>query len=56
MNKNSFVRFSSLYGSCENFRAYQGYFLIVLKLMALGSSIIKGTGLLSFGLMAFGSI
>ena len=45
MNKNSFVSFYSLYGSFENFQAYQGYFLIVFELMALGSSIIKGTGL-----------
>ena len=56
MNKNYFVRFSSLYGSCENFQSYQGQFLIVFKLTALGSSIIKGTGLISIVLTDFGSI
>ena len=56
MNKNYFVRHSSLYGSCEKLRAYQGEFLIVFKLMALGSFRIKGMRLLSFVLTAFGSI
>ena len=56
MNKNYFVRFSSLYGSCENFRTYKGEFLIVFKLMALCSFMIKGTGLPSFVLKAFGFI
>ena len=56
MNNNSFVRISSLYGSCENFWAYQGIILIVFKFTALSSFIIKGTGLLSFVLTAFGSI
>ena len=56
MNKSSFVSFSSVYGSCENFLTYQGYFFIVFKLTALGYFIIKETRLLSFVVTAFGSI
>ena len=56
MNKNYFERFSSLYGYCENFQAYQGEFLVVFKLTVLGSFIIKGTGSPSFVLIAFVSM
>ena len=48
MNKNSFVRFSSLYGSCENFCVYEGYFFIVFKCTALDSFVIKGTKLFTW--------